>query len=76
MGVYTLKISGEPIDDARSVLEAAGGIHVRSEAGSGAIVVTADAPSAEEAEETVRGVLPQGGSYSIGRPAALEDEED
>jgi hypothetical protein len=76
VGAYTLKISGQPIDDARTALEAAEGVHVSSPAGAEALVVTADAPSHPEAEELVRAALPANVEYSIARPAALEDEDD
>jgi hypothetical protein len=75
MGNYTLEISGDPIDDARTVLSGADGIRVHDGSG-GAVVVSVNAPTLAEAESKVSAALPSGGTFSVGRPPALEDEDD
>jgi hypothetical protein len=75
MGRYTLRIHGSPIEDARSVLAVAAGISVEAPTG-GALVVVVDAPTLEQAEDKVRLALPGEGSFSIARPAPLEDDPD
>jgi hypothetical protein len=74
MGKYTLNVRGTPISDAREVLAATAGI--KTGASGEAVTVTVDAPSLEEAKERVTAVLPEGGSYSVGRPEPLEDDPD
>ena len=74
MGNYTLEVTGSPIDDARTVLNGADGIRVHD--GEGVVVVSVNAPSLDEAEAQVSAALPSGGSFSIGRPAAIEGDDE
>ncbi|MGZ5308577.1 MAG: hypothetical protein ACXWDQ_01195 [Solirubrobacterales bacterium] len=72
MGKYTLRVEGQPIVDARELLAAAEGIHVST---GSALTVTVDAPTLEGAERLVRDALPSHGSYTVGRPDPIEDDE-
>jgi hypothetical protein len=80
VGKYTLRVEGHPIADARELLAAAEGIRVPArtpgEAQGPALTVTVDAPTVERAEELVRGALPSHGSYTVGRPDPIDDDDD
>lgn len=75
MSRYTLLISGRPMDDAREVLAATGGVS-SGQPGAGALSVTVDAPNLEQAVALVEAALPSHGSYSVARPEPLEDDPE
>jgi hypothetical protein len=84
VGKYTLRVMGRSIEDALRLLEAADGIKAGTRTlssdqdpgpGQVALTVTVDAPTLAEAESRVEAALPKQGSYTVGRPDPVEDDD-
>jgi hypothetical protein len=86
VGKYTLRVMGRSIEDALRLLEAADGIKAGTRTlssdqdpgpgpGQVTLTVTVDAPTLAEAESRVEAALPKQGSYTVGRPDPVEDDD-